>query len=121
MEQNTILLLTLYAIAFFFIIFFRKREWILICILAFTCIIALYFTNVNITLLILLTILFTVVENICVYYGLWKYNTRNPIPFIPIWIYLAWFASIVLIMHLTTIQQKLNTSYKNNAYNTTYD
>lgn len=116
MEQNTILLLTLYAIAFFFIIFFRKREWILIGILTFTSIAALYWTNVNIKLSILLTILFTVVENICVYYGLWKYNTRYPMPFIPIWIYLAWFASIVFIMHAT---QK--TSYKNKAYNTEYD
>jgi hypothetical protein len=118
MEQNTIFLLTLYAVAFFFIIFFRKSEWILICILGFTCIFALYLTNVNIKLLVPLTILFSIVENICVYYGMWKYNTKYNIPLVPVWIYLAWFASIIFIMYLTN---QLKTSYKNKEYNINYD
>ena len=106
MEQNTVILLVLYAIAFFFIIFFRKREWILIGILAFTCIAAIYLTNVNILLLIPLTILFSTIENICVYYTMLKYNTKYPMPFVPVWIYLAWFASIAFIMYVTERQNK---------------
>jgi uncharacterized membrane protein YoaT (DUF817 family) len=99
MEQKTIILLALYATVFFFVIYFRKYEWFLISILSLTCIIAVYLTNINIPILLLLTLLFAVVENICVYYGMWKYNTQYAMPFVPVWIYLAWAVSIIFIVY----------------------
>ncbi len=100
MEQNTIILLLTYATVFCLVVYFRKYEWFLISILSLTCIIAVYLTRINISILFLLTFLFAVVENICVYYGMWKYTTQYAMPYVPIWIYLAWAVSIIFIVYV---------------------
>lgn len=63
-----------------------------------TFVIVAMFYNVNLQLVFIFTLLFGLVENICVYYKLWKYNTKYPMPYVPPWIYIAWALSIMFIL-----------------------
>ena len=100
MKTSNIKFLLLYFLAFLIIISYRKDEIIIFSVLLATIIIALSQYNVRMIPVILLTVLFTIVENISVHYGLWKYNTKNPMPYVPVWLYLAWMASIIFIIKL---------------------
>lgn len=101
MNNAKILLSLLYCIAFILILVFRKDETAIVSILVITIATVLSLQKLNYFHVIVLTILFGVVENVCVSYGLWKYNTKNPMPLVPVWIYLAWMASIMYIIVIT--------------------
>ena len=101
MKPNNIAFFGLYLIALLLIIYFRKEENIIFAILTVTMIGALALHKVAIIPVIILTILFCIVENICVSYGLWNYNKKyTKMPYVPLWLYLAWAASIVFILKL---------------------
>jgi len=99
MKLNNIAFFGLYLLALLLIIYFRKDENILFAILTVTVIGAIALHKVAVIPVIILTLLFAIVENICVYYGLWKYNKKyTKMPHAPLWIYLAWAAVIVFIL-----------------------
>lgn len=101
MTQEQLFLLLLYLFAFLLILYFRKNEWYILAILSvvFVIVLLLFSKKLNWKVVILLTLLFCIVENISVYYGLWTYNrTKYPLPYVPLWLYLAWCLSIILIV-----------------------
>ena len=97
----------IYLFAFILLIYFRYSDIAITTILIITSIIILYRYNIYLYWIIILTILFTTIENICVYYGLWKYNSKYLFPFVPIWLYFAWMLSIIFIV------KSYNYIYKN--------
>jgi hypothetical protein len=98
MNNQDIILLLVYAIGFILVLYSRSNEWLVLCVLAtVAAIVIIMLPQTNWKRVILLTILFGTVENICVYYGLWKYNVKYPMPFVPLWLYIAWFLSIIFI------------------------
>lgn len=109
MKNDTIGLLLLYLFTLFLILYFRKQEAIMIALLAIICIVAGLLFQINIVSLLVLTTLFVIVENICVYYNLWKYTTKYPMPYAAVWIYLCWFLAIIFII-------KVDEVFKRNKY-----
>ena len=96
-----------YLIAFILLIYFRKSDTAITFILIITSIIILYRYKINLYWVIILTLLFTTVENICVYYGMWKYNSKYLFPYVPLWLYLAWMLSIIFIVKSYNYIQKI--------------
>lgn len=101
MKGNNIAFFGLYLAALLLIIYFRQDENIIFAILTVTVLGALALHKVAIIPVIILTLLFAIVENVCVYYGLWKYSKRyTKMPYVPLWLYLAWAAAIIFILKL---------------------
>ena len=99
MKLDTAIMLLTYLIGLILIIIFRRDEFAILAIVSTVFIIVLSLYEVRWPAVIILTIVFTTVENICVYYGLWNYNnTKYPMPYVPIWLYLAWLLSIIFII-----------------------
>lgn len=101
MNDTKVTISLVYCIAFILILTFRKDENVIFSILGITILIALSLQKLNYLHVMLLTCLFGIVENVCVYYGLWKYDTKKQMPYVPLWIYLAWMASIIYIIIMT--------------------
>ena len=98
-KEDLLWFIFLYMIAFIFILYFRKSEWNILFIICSLLLIVLYlYRDIRVKLVILLTILFGIVENICVYYKLWKYNAKYLVPYVPLWLYGAWALSIIFIL-----------------------
>jgi hypothetical protein len=106
MKTDSITLILLYAVTLVLVLLFRNDDIKLILVLGFASIIASILFEFNMALVVIATICFIVIENLCVYYGLWKYNTKLPAPFAPIWIYFAWYMSIIFIIKLQDILQR---------------
>jgi hypothetical protein len=107
MEYSTALFALLYLISFILLLYFRENEWNILVILLVLLLTVLYLYNdIDLKLILLFTVLFCTVENICVYYQLWKYNCKYPMPYVPLWLYLAWALSIIFILRITKIYQK---------------
>lgn len=101
MKQDLLSLAFVYLIGFLLVLYFRKEEWYILAILlvVFVYVLYFFFDKIKWHSVLLLTLLFCSVENICVYYGLWTYNrTKYPMPFVPVWLYLAWCLSIIFIV-----------------------
>jgi hypothetical protein len=107
MKYDNIFFAILYLISFLLLLYFRENEWNILAILIILLFIVLYmYSDINLTLVLLFTALFCTVENICVYYKLWKYNCKYPMPYVPLWLYLAWALSIIFILRVTKILEK---------------
>lgn len=103
MKQELLPFSLLYLIGFLLVLYCRKNELLVLGVLfmVFVIVAVFYSKRLNWTYVLLLTALFCAVENICVYYGLWTYNrTKYPMPYVPIWLYLAWCLSIIFILKL---------------------
>jgi DMSO reductase anchor subunit len=99
-------LILLYAVSLALIIVFRNDETKIMLTLGLASIIATASFDLNIAPIIIMTILFFAVENICVYYGLWKYNTKRPMPFTPAWLFFAWYLAIIFILKMQDVLQR---------------
>lgn len=104
MDTKTIFFMLLYMISFILIIYIRKNEWHILTVLVITFIIVMIiYPKINLKMPIIMTLLFGIVENICVHYGIWKYqNVNYPLPYIPTWVYFAWFLSIIFIVRFSS-------------------
>ena len=101
MKLDTAIILLTYLIGLVLIIIFRKDEFAILAILSTVLLIVFCLYKTHWTAVIILTIVFTLVENLCVYYGLWQYNnTKYPMPYVPLWLYLAWLLSIIFIIKI---------------------
>jgi hypothetical protein len=100
MSQKELLFIFLYLIVFIIVILVRKNEWHILFVLFITLLVVIMmFPEIKWKIPIIMTIIFCTIENICVYYGLWKYqNFTYGAPYVPIWLYLAWLLSILFIV-----------------------
>jgi uncharacterized membrane protein YoaT (DUF817 family) len=107
MKPDSLYLLLLYLSALVLIIYFRRDEWMMLAVLATAFLIAVTLYKVNVLAVLIIAVFFFTVENICAYYGLWKYNnTKFPMPYVPVWVYFAWALSVVFIMKMMEIVKR---------------
>ena len=107
MQQDSIYLILLYVVTLFLIIYFRRDEWMILSVLSVALVSAILLYKINILAVFIITLLFAIVENICAYYGIWKYNNaKSLMPYVPLWVYFAWALSIIFIIKMMEILKK---------------
>ncbi len=88
-------------------------------VLSTAFVLALLLFKVNVLVVLVLATFFVIIENICVSYGLWKYNNTKKykafipyVPNIPIWLYFAWALSIVFVIKMVEIFKRNKWQFK---------
>lgn len=85
-----------YIVALVSIIYFKKDEYTLTFILAILFSFVMYQTKYQLVGVLVLSLMFCIIEYICVDNGVWKYNYARKN--IPTWLYFAWAMSVVFII-----------------------